>query len=46
MFLKVPILLSDVFIIIILSTVFYLAFEAPPLIIEDYIYKKLKNSNK
>ncbi|CAG9806050.1 unnamed protein product [Chironomus riparius] len=39
----VPILLSDVFMIMILSTITYLAFEAPTLIIEDYIYKKIKN---
>ncbi|XP_070501268.1 nose resistant to fluoxetine protein 6-like [Chironomus tepperi] len=42
----VPILLSDVFMIIILSTITYLAFEAPNLVIEDYIYKKFKNIKK
>ena len=34
--------MSDFVIITMLSVIFYLAFEAPPLFIEDYIYKKVK----
>ena len=40
---QIPIYLSDVAISIILSIIFYLGFEAPPLIVEDYVYKKIKN---
>ncbi|KAG5681173.1 hypothetical protein PVAND_010631 [Polypedilum vanderplanki] len=42
----VPTLCSDIVIIIILSTLTYLAFEAPPMIIENYVYKKFQNTLK
>ncbi|KAG5684553.1 hypothetical protein PVAND_013778 [Polypedilum vanderplanki] len=41
-----PILWSDIVMIIILSSIFYLALEAPPMLVEDYFYKKYLNSKK
>ncbi|KAG5684550.1 hypothetical protein PVAND_013776 [Polypedilum vanderplanki] len=40
----IPILWSDIVIIIILSVIFYLALEAPPMLVEDYFYKRYQSS--
>ncbi|KAG5684551.1 hypothetical protein PVAND_013777 [Polypedilum vanderplanki] len=41
-----PILWSDFVAIIILSTISYLALEVPPMLVEDYFYKKYQTSKK
>ena len=43
---QIPLYLSDIAVSIILSIIFYLGFEAPPLIVEDYVYKKIKNKSE
>jgi hypothetical protein len=44
--LQFPIYWGDIFATIILASVLYLTFEEPIMIVEDYLYKNIKQNKK